>query len=85
MLQGLELLASPRISSRRLFALKQLAEALDGDLLTLKQASRGASRIAPEFATVFDGQPGQAAEVIQINEVVLQKRFPGRFRATSCR
>ena len=82
---GLEQLARRRISSRRLFALKRLAEALDGDLLTLKEARRGATRIAPEFAIVFDGQPGQAAVVIGTIEAILQKRHPGRFRATSRR
>jgi hypothetical protein len=80
-----ELLASPRMSSRRLFALKRLAEALDGDLLTLKEARRGAAHIAPQFAAIFNGQPGQAAQVIQIIEAILQKRYPGRFRATSGR
>lgn len=80
-----ELLTSPTLSSRRLFALKRLAEALDGGLLTLQEARRGAARIAPELAAVFDGQPGQAAEVIQFIETVLQKRFPDRFRATSRR
>jgi hypothetical protein len=80
-----ELLASPRISSQRLFALKRLAEALDGQLLTLKEARRGAAFTAPQFAVIFNGHPGQAAQVIQIIEAILQKRYPGRFRATSRR
>ena len=80
--EGMELLASPKITTRRLFALKRLAEALDGDLLTLEEARRGAARIALEFAAVFDGKPGQAAKIMQIIEAILEKRFPGRFRAT---
>lgn len=73
MLERKELLVSPRISSRRLFALKRLAEALDGDLLTLKEARLGSAYIAPQFAAVFNGHPGQAAKVVLIIEAILQR------------
>lgn len=78
-------LEDPRLSGRSLFALKRIAEALQADLLTLNEAKAAAARISPHYAGVFDHDLGdgaqRAARIVRIIETILERRFPGRFRA----
>lgn len=74
-------LADPSLSAKSLFALRRIAEALGGGFLTRKEANRAAARIAPDCAEIFkDGSHGQ--DVISAIEMILQQRYPSRFRAT---
>ena len=82
-------LADPRLSGKRLFALKRIAEALEAGLLTFDEARMAAARISPQHSDVFDVGPGtteqRAARAIRSIEATLQNRFPGRFRASSAK
>jgi hypothetical protein len=79
-------LEDPRLSGRSLFALKRIAEALQAGLLTLEEAKAAAARISPSYAGVFDSGLGtgaeKAARIVRIVETILERRFPGRFRAS---
>jgi len=82
---GLERLWDRHLSGRSLFALRRIAEALEADLLTLSEADRAAERISPRYVGIFLAPitPRQrATQVVRTIEAVLQKRFPGRFRAS---
>jgi hypothetical protein len=79
-------LEDPRLSGKSLFALKRIAEALQAGLLTLDEARRAAARISPHYAGVFDNglttTADKAARIVRIIEMILERRFPGRFRAS---
>ena len=85
MLDNFGPLAHPRVSGRRLFALKRIAEALEAGFLTLEECQKATARIDPGYVRVFDCKRSEAAEraaqVTRIIQLILQLRFPGRFRA----
>lgn len=76
----LELLADPSLSAKCLFALRRIAESLANGFLTRAEAKRAAAHISPACAEVFnDVIPAQG--VISAIEMVLEQRYPTRFRA----
>lgn len=79
-------LADPTLPGKCLFALKRIAEALQGGFITLGEAERAAAQIAPTCAQIFnDAADAQGSTVIVAIEAILQKRYPSRFRATTVR
>jgi len=76
----LEMLADPSLSAKCLFALRRIAESLANGFLTREEAKRAAAHISPACAEVFnDVIPAQG--VILAVEMVLEQRYPTRFRA----
>ncbi len=65
--------------------LKRIAEALEAGFLTLEECQRATARIDLGYVRVFDCKRSEAAEraaqVSRIIQLILQQRFPGRFRA----
>ena len=75
-------LADPTLPGKCLFALKRIAEALEAGLITLDEAKRAAAHIAPTCGQVFhDAAHAQGTAVILAIEMILQQRYPSRFRA----
>jgi hypothetical protein len=74
------LLADPSLPGKCLFALKRIAEALESGFLTLEEAKRAAARISPTCAELFEDAL-HAQGVILAIEMILQGRYPSRFRA----
>ena len=75
-------LADPTLPGKRLFALRRIAGALESGFLTLEEAKRAAARIAPTCAQIFnDVLDAEGTPVIITIEMILQERYPTRFRA----
>ena len=75
-------LADPSLSGKSLLALKRIAEALQNGFLTPGEANRAAAHIAPACAQIFTvAAHAQGMGVIPAIEMILQKRYPARFRA----
>lgn len=74
------LLADPSLPGKYLVALKRIAEALESGFLTLEEAKRAVARIAPPCAPIFNDAAHAQAVILAI-EMILQERYPSRFRA----
>lgn len=75
-------LADPTLPVKCLFALRRIAGALESGFLTLEEAKRAAACIAPTCAQIFnDILDAEGKPVILAIEMILQERYPARFRA----
>lgn len=73
-------LADPTLPVKSLFALKQIAGALESGFLTLIEARRAATYFSPDCAAIFNDAV-YARGMISAIEMILQERYPARFRA----
>jgi hypothetical protein len=73
-------LADPTLPVKSLFALKQIAGALESGFLTLIEARRAATHFSPDCAAIFNDAV-YAPGMISVIEMILQERYPTRFRA----
>ena len=73
-------LNDPGLPVKSLFALRRIAEARESGFLTLVEAKQAAAHIFPNCAGIFNDAL-HARGVILAIEMILQKRYPARFRA----